>query len=176
VTPEQLLDWPGAGPDAADEEWDRYRHDGAWSITWGWQESPRQHVTAGVLTRLLSPSRHAKRVTLIYRPLAAGDAARVLESQVNAAAFRDAYRRAQHRDETARDAADRSRAVAAAVEEARGAGVVLMSLYVTTTVTGLDDLDDAAADVESRADQARIQLRRAYGAQSAGFAATLPLP
>jgi hypothetical protein len=98
-----------------------------------------------------------------------------LESQVNAAAFREAYRKAQKRDETARDAADRARARRAAQEEAEGAGVVLMSLYVTATVTDDEELAPAVADVEARADQSKIQLRRLYGSQSAGFATTLPL-
>jgi hypothetical protein len=168
------LDWAEAGPVGAVEAWEHYRHDGAWSITWGWQEAPRQRVTSGVLTRLLAPARYAKRVTLVYRPLAAGDAARVLEAQVNAAAFRDAYRRSQRRDETARDAADRARATAAAAEEAQGAGVVLVSVYVTATVSDAGQLAEAAADVESRADQSKIRLRRLVGGQAGGFAATLP--
>jgi hypothetical protein len=170
-----LLTWADAGPVATQEYWDRYRHDSGFSVSWGWREAPRQQVTSGVLTRLLSPGRHARRVTLVYRPLPAGEAARLLERQVNAAAFRDAYRRAQKRDETARDVADRERAQRAAQEEAEGAGVVLMSLYVTTTVTEEDQLHEAVADVEARADQSRIQLRRLFGSQSAGFAVTLPV-
>ena len=94
---------------------------------------------------------------------------------MNAAAFRDAYRRAQKRDETARDAADRDRARQAAQEEAEGAGVVLVSMYVTATVTSDDELAEAVSDVEARADQSKIQLRRLYGSQSAGFATTLPV-
>jgi hypothetical protein len=170
-----LLTWGDAGPVAAQESWDRYRHDSGLSVSWAWREAPRQQVTSGVLTRLLSPGAHARRVTMMYRPLSAGDAARVLEGQVNAAAFRDAYRRAQKRDESARDAADRHRAQQAAQEEAEGAGVVLMSLYVTATVSADDQLDEAIADVEARADQSKIQLRRLYGSQSAGFATTLPV-
>ena len=170
-----LVPWDDAGPVAAQEEWDLYRHDSGVSVTWGWHEAPRQQVTSDVLTRLLSPGRHPKRVTLLYRPLSAGAAGRVLESQVNAAAFRDAYRRAQKRDETARDAADRERAQRAAQEEAQGAGVVLLSMYVTVTTTDLDALPEAVADVESRADQCKIQVRRLYAGQAVGFATTLPL-
>jgi hypothetical protein len=93
---------------------------------------------------------------------------------VNAAAFREAYRRTQGRDATARDQADREQAVAAAREEALGAGVVLMSLYVTVTVTDPAELPAAIADVEARADQSKVRLRRMYGSQAAGFAVTLP--
>ncbi len=169
-----LLRWGEAGPVAAEESWDRYRHDSGVSVSWGWHEAPRQHVTSDVLTRLLSPGRFPKRVTLLYRPLSAGDAARVLESQVNAAAFRDAYRRAQKRDETARDAADREQAKRAAREEALGAGVVLLSLYATVTVADETALPEAVADIEARADQCKVRIRRLFGGQATGFATTLP--
>lgn len=175
ATGSDLLSWGEAGPVAASEAWDSYRHDSGVSVTWGWHEAPRQHVTSDVLARLLSPGRFPKRVTLMYRPLSAGDAARVLEGQVNAAAFRDAYRRAQKRDETARDAADGEQARRAAREEAMGAGVVLLSLYATVTVPHESQLPEAVADVESRADQCKIRLRRLYGGQAAGFATTLPV-
>lgn len=173
VPVEPALEWAEAGPLGAVEEWDRYRHDSGVSVTWGWQEAPRQQVTSGVLSRLLSPARYTKRVTLLYRPLPAGEAARILEAQVNAAAFRDAYRRAQKRDETARDVADRAQARQAAAEEAQGAGVVLMSLYVTATVTDEADLDEAIADINSRADQSKIRLRPAFGAQAETWAYSL---
>lgn len=169
-----LLTWGNAGPAGAHEGWDSYRHDSGTSVSWGWHEAPRQQVTSGVLARLLSPGRFAKRVTLVYRPMSAGEAARLLEAQVNAAAFRDAYRRAQKRDESARDTADRLRAQRAAAEEAQGAGVVLLSLHVTVTVLDGDQLAEAVADVESRADQSKIRLRRLYGGQAAAFAAGLP--
>jgi len=168
------MSWADAGPVGAEEEWAFYRHDSGTSVTWAWHEAPRQQVTSTVLTRLMSPGKFPKRVTLLYRPLSAGQAAGILEDQVNAAAFRDAYRKAQGRDETARDQADREQAVRAAREEAMGAGVVLMSLYVTATVPDPADLPAAVADVEARADQSKIRLRRMYGAQAAGFAATLP--
>lgn len=167
--------WADAAPVAVDEEWDRIRHDSGVSVSWGWQEAPRQQVTSDVLARLHSPGRFPKRVALLYRPLPAGEAARQLESEVNAAAFRDAMRRAQRRDETARDVADREQARRAAREEALGAGVVLVSIYVTTTVTDGSHLAAAAADVEARADQAKIRLRRLYGGQALGLATTLPL-
>jgi hypothetical protein len=169
------LTWEDAAPFATEEAWDRYVHDSGASVSWAWSEAPRQQVTSAVLTRLVSPGRFPRRVTLLYRAFPAGQAARLLEGQVNAAAFRDAYRRAQRRDESARDIADRMQAQRAAAEEAQGAGVVQISLYVTTTVVHPEDLPTAVADVESRADQSKIRLRRLYGAQALGFVATLPL-
>ncbi|MEK8106578.1 hypothetical protein NKG94_17470 [Micromonospora sp. M12] len=49
-----------------------------------------------------------------------------------------------------------------------------MSLFVTTTVVSADDLGQAIADVESRADVAKIRLRQLRASQGTGFATTLP--
>lgn len=169
------LRWAEAGPVGADEAWDHYRHDTGWSVSWGWHEAPRQQVTSNVLIPLLSPGQWPRRVSLLYRPLSAEAAAQLLENEVNAAMVRSLVRAKQGRDETARDHVDRQRAQQAAREEAVGAGVVRLSMYVTTTVTDPAQLPAAVADVESRArQQSKIRLRRLYGAQAAGFAATLP--
>ncbi|WP_238005870.1 SCO6880 family protein [Dactylosporangium sp. AC04546] len=171
----ELLDWGSAGPVAAQEYPDRYEHDGATSISWAWQDAPRQPVTHHVLARLLAPGDHAKRVTLLYRPLSTARAAAEVEQQVNAAQFRAAYRRARKLDPTARDVADHEQAVQAAREEALGAGVGHVSLWVTTTVLDEDELGRAVADIESRAETSKLRLRRLWRSQAAGFAATLPV-
>ena len=169
-----LLTWADAGPVSAEEARDHYLHDSGTSVTWGWFEAPRQHVHANVLATLLAPSTYPKRITMLYRPYPAGQAAKLLESQVNAAAFRSELNRRQRKDPTARDIADGDRARRAAEEEATGAGVCLVSLYVTVTCTDAVMLPTALADIEARADTAKIRLRRLYDGQAAGFAATLP--
>lgn len=168
------LTWADAGPVAAEENWGHYRHDSGISVTWGWREAPRQAVQADVLARLVAPGLYSKRVTVLYRPMSAGGAARLLESEVNAAAFRTQYHHQTGRDATARDQADAERAHRAAREEAAGAGVCLVSVYVTVTVANTADLPRAVADVEARADTAKVRLRRLYAGQAAGFATTLP--
>jgi hypothetical protein len=168
------LSWAEAGPVGAEETPDCYRHDGATSVTWAWREAPRQTVTADVLARLLSPGAFAKRVSLQYRPLPAAEAARILEGEVTAAQFHAHYRHRTGRDATARDAFDEQRARQAAAEEAAGAGVCLIALYVTVTVTSEDDLPRAVADIEGAAESSRIRLRRMTYSQAAGWAATLP--
>jgi hypothetical protein len=169
-----LLEWADAGPVGAEEFPDHYRHDGGISVTWAWHEAPRQNVTADVLARLIMPGPYPKRVSLQYRPFPAAAATRVLEAEVNAAAFRERYRTRTGRDETARDAHDQARARQAAAEEAAGAGVCLISLFVTVTVTSIDDLPHAAAWTEAAAESSKIRLRRMTYSQAAGFAATLP--
>lgn len=169
-----LLEWGSSGPVSAEESWDKYQHDSGISVSWVWHEAPRQSVPSDVLSRILAPGNYPKRVTLLYRPLSAGGASQILESQVNAAAFRQHWRAKQKRDETARDRADRDLALRAAREEAEGAGLVNVSLYATVTVTSSDDLSAAVSDMEARADQSKIQLRKLYASQSVGFAVTLP--
>jgi hypothetical protein len=172
--PDLELGWADAGPVGAEEEPGCYRHDSGISVTCAWHEAPRQNVTADVLARLVAPGRHPKRVSLQYRPFPAAEATRVLDAEVNAAQFRALYKRRTGRDETARDSYDQARARQAAAEEAAGAGVCLVSLYVTVTVASAADLPRAVAETEAAADSSRIRLRRMTYAQAAGWAATLP--
>jgi hypothetical protein len=127
-----------------------------------------------VLARLVTPGRYPKRVSLQYRPFPAAEAMRVLEAEVNAAQFRAIYKRRTGRDETARDTYDQARARQAAAEEAAGAGVCLVSMYVTVTVASEAELLRAAAETEAAAETSRIRLRRMAYSQAAGFAVTLP--
>lgn len=168
------LTWLDAGPVGAEEMTGHYWHDSGISVTWAWQEPPRQNVTSAVLARLAGPGPHVKRLTLQYRPLPAAAAARMIESEVNAAGFRDAYKRKTGRDATARDTYDAARAAQAAAEEASGAGVVLIGCFVTVTVPDLAALPAAVSATEAGADASRIRLRRMWGSQAAGFAVTLP--
>lgn len=170
----ELLTWADAGPVAATEHTDFYEHDGGISVSWGWHEPPRQNVHSDILACLVAPSAHAKRVTLQYRALSAAAASRVLQQEVNAASFRAQLRRRSGRDETARDAYDSARARQAAAEEAMGAGVCLVSMYVTVTVTDPEQLPRAVANVEAAADSSKVRLRRLWGSQAAAFATGLP--
>ncbi|NDU77990.1 hypothetical protein GWI34_36085, partial [Actinomadura sp. DSM 109109] len=132
---EEILAWADAGPVAATEHTTHYEHDGGHSVSWAWHEPPRQNVRSDVLAKLVAPGPFPKRVTLQYRALPAAAASRVLQQEVNAAAFRAQFRRRTGRDETARDSWDAARARQAAAEEAMGAGVCLVSMYATVTVT-----------------------------------------
>lgn len=170
-----LSGWGDAGPVAADEAWDRYRHDGAVSVTWALREAPRQAVTAAVLAPLVAPGPFARRVTWLYEPYPAEQAAAKVEAQVTAGQIRQAWAARTRRDDTQRDRDDRHRALQSAREEAEGAGVGRVTAYVTTTVVDEHLLDAAVADVEQRAGQAMLRLRRLRGAQAAGFAAALGL-
>ena len=50
-----MLEWAEAGPVAAVESWEHYRHDSGMSVSWALREAPRQAVAARVLAPLLDP-------------------------------------------------------------------------------------------------------------------------
>jgi hypothetical protein len=167
------LGWVDAVPVAAREEWDLYRHDSGVSVSWALREAPRQAVDATVLAPLVAPGPYPRRLCWLYQPYPAEQAAAKVEAQVTAGQIRRAWAARTRRDETQRDRDDRDRALQAAREEAAGAGVGRFTLYTTTTVIDDAELSAAVADVEQRAGQARLRLRRLRGAQAAGFAAAL---
>lgn len=172
-TTDHLLEWGEAGPVAAHEGWDSYRHEGGHSVTWAMREAPRQAVGPSVLAPLLAPGPFPRRTTLLYEPYPADEAAAKVEAEVTSGQIRRAWAERTRRDETQRDRDDRDRALQSAREESRGAGVGRFTVYVTTTVQHDTELPAAIADVEQRAGQSKLRLRRLRGAQAAGFAAAL---
>lgn len=175
--PFETLRWSDAGPMSADaENWGWYEHDGHYSVSFGWRGAPRQQVLSNVLDALAEPGPFPRRLSVIYRPMPADKAAKFLDQQVNSARYRQASARTlKKREPNHREQVDLGHAEQAAWEEAaRGAGVVSVSLYVTTTVSDPNDLDAAVADVHRRA-PARITLRRLDGAHDVGFLTTLPV-
>ncbi|GAA5160963.1 type VII secretion protein EccE [Pseudonocardia eucalypti] len=173
---QQLLrHWVQAAPVAASETWDRYQHDSGFSVSWALREAPRQAVNSRVLVPLLAPGPYPRRVSLLYLPYPADQAAARVESEITAGQLRQAWTQRTRGEETQRERDDRDRAMQAAREEAEGAGVGRLTVYVTTTVTDPAELPGAIADVEQRAGAAKLRLRRMWGAQACGFAASLGL-
>jgi hypothetical protein len=168
-----LLAWADAGPVRAEAQFDHLWHDSGWSVSWAMSGLPNQNVTSQILAPLVSPGRFHRRVAITYQPIPADRAGDLVTREASGSSFRRQLRRRRGVDDTARDRADEARAVQAAEEEAQGAGVGLWGMYVTTTVTDPRALPDAVADVESRARAAKLRLRRCYGWQHAGFAASL---
>lgn len=169
----EVMAWHEAGPLRAEEAWEHWRHDSGISLAWALQEAPRQAVIDRVLTPLLAPGKFPRRVTMLYEPYPAGQAATEVEREITNTSVRRAWAARTRRDETQRDLDDQARAHQAAREEAEGAGVGRFCLYVSTTVTSETDLAAAAADVEQLAGQSKLRLRRLRGAHAGGFAAAL---
>jgi hypothetical protein len=166
------ISWDNAGPAALAEDWDQMRHDSGTSVTWQMVEAPRGAVQSQVLRPLLEPAREIarKRVTLVFRPHTASEAARVADADVRTALGRATARKGEAR---AADTLDLRAARQAAAEEASGAGMSRFSLLVSATVLHSADLAAAVDVVEEAAGASRLSLRRCYAAQSASFAAAL---
>jgi hypothetical protein len=167
------LTWNEAGPMAAQEAWDHYRHDGAFSVTWAMTEAPQGEVFSNVLTTLVQPNRDIarKRVTLLYRPHSRAEGARVVQQDYKNALFNAQ----QSQIGQARDDAEVTAARRTTEEQAQGHGVIRFGLLITATVGSMDELTRASAAVDNLAPAARIAVRPVYGSQAAAFAAALPL-
>lgn len=170
--PDLVVTWDQAGPVAARESWDYYRHDSGVSRTWGMVEAPRGLTFSSTFARLTDPdpSLLRKRVAMIYRPYSPAESAKLVEADKRDARFNTSKKS----QATARDIADLVAAEQAAQEEAAGAGVVRFTVLVTATVASVEQLDEATRIIDSRAAEARLMLRPMYGAQAATFAASLP--
>lgn len=170
--PDSAPDWESAGPVAAMESWDFYRHDSGVSRTWGMVEAPRGVAYANTYSRLTDPDPQLKRkrVTLLYRPYTPAESARLVEGDKRDARF-NAAKKARP---TSRDMVDLDAAEQAALEEAAGAALTRFTVLVTATVDRPEQLDDADRIIAARAAEARMTLRPMYGCQAATFAAGLP--
>lgn len=155
------LRWRQCGPIATDEQRGALLLDSGAAVGWVWAEAPRSPVTARVLARLVDAGPYRKRVMLYWQPMAPAAAVAKLEAEKTAATTKQLVADRQKRDETARQARDRQLTAAAAAEEASGAGLGTLAIYVVVQVDRLDQVPDAVADVEARAGHARIRLRRA---------------
>ncbi|MGV9277741.1 SCO6880 family protein [Streptomyces griseosporeus] len=170
------LQWGECGPQAADDTWEDYAHDGGVSVCWVLREMPRRPIPYSVLLPLLAPGRFQRRVTLSYRVLDPHEGEAVLEREISRAA-----QRAQVTAEVKGRAkwsqkADFQRAEQAAAQMAGGAQVVDWTLMVTGTARSAADLPAMRQELERAVKATRgIRMRPAYGAQAACFAATLPL-
>ena len=167
------LQWADVGPVAAVAEWDGYRHDSGYSVTWAMSTAPRGNVQSSVLERLLAPHPDIdrKRVTVMYRPIDAARAAAIVEADLRAAEFVASA----SKKPTARSVTAARAAAATAAEEASGAGLINFAVLVSATVIDPQRAPQARAAVDSLAATARLRLRPVHGGQAAAFAAALPI-
>ncbi|MFI9186846.1 SCO6880 family protein [Streptomyces goshikiensis] len=170
------LSWSECGPQAADDGWEEYAHDGGVSVSYVLREMPRRPIAYSVLLPLLAPGRYQRRITLVYRVLDPYEGEAVLEREIS-----HAHQRAQATAEVKGRAkwsqrADTQRAERAAAQMAGGSQVADWTLMVTVTARKPADLPAARQEIERAVKATRgIRMRPAYGAQAAVFAAGLPL-
>ena len=167
------LRWEDVGPASADAREQCYWHDGSISVTWAMSQAPRGEVRENVLARLIAP--HAdiarKRVTMLYRLLDPGEAAKIVERDLHNAEFRVN----SSNKPTARAVVEQQSARATAQEEARGASLLNFGMLVTATVLEEQQLPAALSAINNLAPTARITLRPVWGSQDSAFAAALPV-
>lgn len=170
------LSWAECGPQAADDGWEEYAHDGGVSISWVLREMPRRPLPYSVLLPLLAPGRYQRRLTLSYRVLDPDEGEAVLEREIShaqdrARATAEVKGRAKHSQR-----ADLQRAERAAAQMAGGSQVVDWTLMVTVTARKPADLPAARQELARAVKATRgIRMRSAFGAQAAVFAAGLPI-
>ena len=172
---DEVTEWAQAGPLRAESDWEVYRHDSGYSVSWVMTAAPSGVVRQRVLIPLTAPGPYSRRFSMVYKPFLASQAAEQVEREINAGSLRTAWAKKTKKDETQRDRDDRTKARQAAREESLGAGVGRFTMYLSTTVRSEATLAAAVADAEERAAQTKIRFRRARGAQPAAFAAALGL-
>ena len=167
------LTWAEAGPTFADDQVEQYVHDRAVSKSWQMYQVREGQSYSNALTRLLEPTKGVlrKRVTLLYRPIPAGNAADVIEAEMNNAVFTSSQKQRVSPRQRARLAYARK----AGEEEAQGAGLVRFGVIVTVTCASRAEFPRLERLVPSLGNQARLRLRPALGNQAVAFQAALPL-
>lgn len=168
---------PGvAGPAGAQADAGYYAHDGAFSTTYWVYDWPRSQTFSTVLGPLLGEGAHRRGFAMHYSPLSPREAEKEVmrERTARSVAVRMRQRTGQVVPEHEQAALER--AAAQDAERAAGHGIVRFSGYLTVTVTDLEELETACAELEADAAAARVEIRRMWMAQDIGFAASaLPL-
>ena len=166
---------PGlAGPVYAEARPGSYLHDGAVSASYWVHSWPRQAYSTA-LGPLLGDGSHRRSFGIIFEPLnpRAAEKAVMRERTARHVAVRMRQRTGQIVPEHERAAMER--ALAQDAERAAGHGLVRFAGYATVTAQA-DTIEDACAALEADAATARIEVRRLWFAQDAGFAlGALPL-
>ena len=165
-----------AGPVAAEARPGMYLHDGAVSVTYWVHDWPRSQIWCTALAPLLGDGSHRRSFSLLIEPLSPRAAEREVmrERTARHVAVRMRQRTGQIVPEHEQAAMDRARAQDA--DRAAGHGLTRFTAYATVTVADRTQLDDACAALEADAAAARIEIRRMWFAQDAGFVmGALPL-
>jgi hypothetical protein len=172
---EVAVDPTDAWPMATHDLWSLLRTDTAFHRTYWVKEWPRCDVGPDWLAPLLVQCRRHLRVGVTMQPVPATAAERdirgaLAEDLTNARLRERAGWRTSARTERETQQAARREA-----ELADGWAPYRYSAYLTVTAGSPEELEEACADVEQHAVNARLQLRRLGGQQGLAFTYTLPL-
>ncbi|WP_025274190.1 SCO6880 family protein [Haloglycomyces albus] len=165
------VDPASAGPSGCETRPSYYAHEGAYTATFWVDSWPRSQTYATVLGPLLGEGEFRRNLSLHFEPLpprvAEKEVMRERTSRETAIRIRERTKQVVPEHEKAA----LQRAIEQDTERAAGHGLVRFSAYVSVTVTDIDDLERACAELEADAAASRIELKRMYLAQDIGFAA-----
>ncbi|GAC1535937.1 MAG: hypothetical protein NVS3B12_18450 [Acidimicrobiales bacterium] len=164
-----------AWPAASEVAWPRWHTDGTWHATFWIAEWPRSDVGPDFLSPLLLSCSHQRTVTVVMAPLAPSVGTREVEAARTAHAADDQLRQRAGFLATARRSRQAEGALRRETELADGHAAYRFSGYVTVSAQSAEELEDACGEVVHAGHQARLELRRLYGAQDLAFTWTLPL-
>lgn len=163
------------GPMAVDERWTHVRVDRSVHRTYWIQSWPRLEVPAAWMDPLLLGAQACRSVTVVFEPIAPSAAARAVDQ---AAIALEAAEQARTKHGFRIRAAERRKLAEVEQREhelVAGHGDVACVGLITVTAGDEDELDDIAADYESAAGHAGVQLRPLESRHAAGWVASLPL-
>jgi len=163
------------GPMACQESWGALRADATWHASFWISQWPRGEVDADVLAPLVLAGRPGRTVTLVMQPRDPARAVRDAEhSRVRHAADEELRERAgfvgtvrRRRQQAAISAQER--------ELADGHAAYRFAGYVIVSAATSEALEDGCRELAAAAPLARCEVRRLWGEQAAGLAASLPL-
>ena len=157
------------GPTAAERHWRSYTVDGACHRTYWIAQWPRLPVGPLFLTPLLLGAHAVHSVSVVFEPVAPERARRGAEAAITSdeadeeLRTRRGFRTSAVQRRKQESAIRREEELASGHEEARFAG------YVTVSARYEAELEDACAQVEHAAEQARLDLLPLWGEQDVGF-------
>jgi hypothetical protein len=122
-------------------------------------EGPRGQFGSKTLRPMLesTPGVLRKRVTILYRPIPAGEASEVVESDINNANFSGSTKRRP----SAREQQRLAYAKKAAAEEEQGAGLVRFGIVITATCAATTEFPRLDKIIPSLSNRARLKIRPA---------------
>ena len=164
-----------AWPVAAQDDWLRYRTDGAWHAVYWIRERPRVAVRPDFLEPLLLRTRALRTLSLVMEPVPPERAQREVERQRThtlsdqAAKERHGFMTSRRKEHEIEQVLTREEELAEGHEELRFTGCLAVS------APSVYELELACKEVQRQASRARLQVVRLAGEQAAAFTCVLPL-
>lgn len=169
--PDQVAVWPLA----TDATTTRYRCDGAWHATYWIEQWPAAPVAGEFLAPLIVDCRATRTLSITATPVDPVRARRDVERDLVATGADDDLRTRLGFRTTAHRHAETATAQRREAQLAAGHGEYQVVGLITISGRDRDELAAACGQVEQLAAQCHLGIRRLWGRQPEGHAATLPL-